>query len=118
MLVELLRQHLLLVDFLQLCDDKLVSVKLPVRASGNSPGVRNGGRLAVNHRHLSVRGLPGKLPEFIGVDISKLEIGDVARVRDIKTADYDLLQADADVVVAVKRTRAAMAAAAAAAAAK
>jgi large subunit ribosomal protein L25 len=106
------------VDFLQLFDDKLVSVKLPVRASGNSPGVRNGGRLAVNHRHLTVRGLPGKLPEFIGVDISKLEIGDVARVRDIKTADYDLLQADADVVVAVKRTRAAMAAAAAAAAAK
>ncbi|MFM1933085.1 MAG: hypothetical protein RL226_2388 [Bacteroidota bacterium] len=106
------------VDFLQLFEDKPVVVSLPVRTTGNSSGVRNGGRLSINHRSLKVRGIPSKLPEYIFVDITNLEIGDVSRVRDIKTADYELMQAESDVVVAVKRTRAAMAAAAAAAAGK
>ncbi len=103
------------VDFLQLFDDKPVTVNIPVRTTGNSVGVRNGGRLAINHRTLTLRGLPGDLPESVTVDISNLEIGDVKRVRDLVSDKYAIVQAESDVVVTVKRTRAAMAAAAAAA---
>lgn len=105
------------IDFLQLFNDKPVTVKIPVRTVGNSTGVRNGGRLSINHRSLTLRGLPGDIPEFIAADISNLEIGEDMRVRDLKTENYEILQADSDVVVSVKRTRAAIAAAAAAAAA-
>lgn len=103
------------VDFLQLFDDKPVVVNIPVRTTGTSVGVLNGGRLSINHRTLTLRGLPADIPEAVTVDITNLEIGDVSRVRDIKSDKYSIIQAESDVVVAVKRTRAAMAAAAAAA---
>lgn len=103
------------IDFLQLFEDKEVVVDVPVRTTGNSVGVRNGGRLAINHRRLKLCGLPGNIPDAVTVDISNLEIGDVRRVRDLLNDQFAILQAESDVVVTVKRTRAAMAAAAAAA---
>ncbi len=87
------------IDFLQLFNDKPVTVKIPVRTVGNSVGVRNGGRLSINHRSLTLRGLPGDIPEFVAADISNLEIGEDMRVRDLKTENYEILQADSDVVV-------------------
>ncbi len=103
------------VDFLQLFDDKPVVVNIPVRTTGTSVGVLNGGRLSINHRTLTLRGLPADIPEAVTVNITDLDISDVRRVRDIKSDKYSIIQAESDVVVAVKRTRAAMAAAAAAA---
>ena len=105
-------QHM---DMLQLFDDKPVTVELPVRTSGNSIGVRNGGRLAISYRSLKVRGLPNDLPEAIVADITNLKIGDAARVKDLSIEGCEILAAENAVVVDVKRTRAAMAAAAAAA---
>ena len=104
------------VDFLQLFDDRPVVVNIPVRTKGSSVGVLNGGRLAINHRTLTLRGLPGDIPEHVTLDITKLDISDVIRVRDIEAEKFTIIQAASDVVVSVKRTRAAMAAAAAAAA--
>lgn len=103
------------IDFLQLFDDKEVTLAIPVRTSGNSIGVRNGGRLAINFRTLKVRGLAANIPDSVNVDITELEIGESVRIRDIKPENFTILQAESDVVVTVKRTRAAMAAAAAAA---
>src|SRR5690606_7092492 len=37
-------------DFLQIIEDKPVKMELPVHISGNSIGVKNGGRLATNFR--------------------------------------------------------------------
>jgi len=105
-------QHM---DMLQLFDDKPVTVELPVRTTGNSIGVRNGGRLAISFRKLKVRGLPNALPEAIVADITNLKIGDAARVKDLSIEGCEILAAENAVVVDVKRTRAAMAAAAAAA---
>lgn len=105
-------QHM---DMLQLFDDKPVTVELPVRTTGNSIGVRNGGRLAISYRSLKVRGLPNDLPEAIVADITNLKIGDAARVKDLSIEGCEILAAENAVVVDVKRTRAAMAAAAAAA---
>jgi large subunit ribosomal protein L25 len=101
------------IDFLQLVDDKEVTLAIPVRTAGNSIGVRNGGRLAINFRTLNVRGIPANIPDSVTVDITELEIGETVRIRDIRTENFTILQADSDVVVTVKRTRAAMAAAAA-----
>ena len=47
------------VDFLQLFEDKEVTMIIPVRFEGNAPGVRlQGGVLSKNKRKLSVRALP------------------------------------------------------------
>ncbi|WP_306641429.1 50S ribosomal protein L25/general stress protein Ctc [Sanyastnella coralliicola] len=99
------------VDLLQMFDDREIWVDIPVRTEGNSVGVRNGGRLAVNHRRLRLIGTPGSIPEYVMVDISNLDIGDVIRVREMNIEGARIAQADSDVVVGVKRTRAAMSAA-------
>ncbi|MDG1262310.1 MAG: 50S ribosomal protein L25/general stress protein Ctc [Flavobacteriales bacterium] len=99
------------LDLLQLFDDKEVTVNIPVRPVGTAEGVRNGGRLATNYRRLPLRGLPNAIPEYVNVDITELNIGDVIRVREIPMDGFTILKSDSDVVVAVKRTRAAMSAA-------
>lgn len=96
------------VDFYQLFDDKPVTMKIPVRLQGNSPGVRNGGRLLFRKRKLVIRALPDNLPDFFNVDISKLKIGDLISVESLKSDDFTILHPDSTVVVQVKTARAAI----------
>ena len=52
------------IDFYQLFADKEVTMDIPVRLVGNSPGVRNGGRLLFRKRKLTIKALPANLPDF------------------------------------------------------
>jgi large subunit ribosomal protein L25 len=101
------------VDFLELVPGKAVKTTLPVRVTGNSEGVRAGGRLAINYRKVRIFGKPEDLPEQITVDISPLKIGDMVRVRELNVPGCTLLEADASAVVSIEATRASIAAAAA-----
>jgi large subunit ribosomal protein L25 len=97
--------RILHIDFFQLFEDKLVNMNIPVRLEGNSPGVRNGGRLLFRKRKLTVRALPANLPDGIMVDISKLRIGGTISVGDVKTEEYTFLHPDNTSVVQVKASR-------------
>lgn len=93
------------VDFYQLFEDKPVTMKIPVRLQGNSPGVRNGGRLLFRKRKLVIRALPDNLPDFFNVDISQLKIGDLISVETLKSDEFTILHPDTTVVVQVKTAR-------------
>lgn len=93
------------VDFLELNDQKAVKVKLPVRVTGSSKGVMNGGKLMVAFRNLQCLALPGDLPEAIVVDITKLKIGDAIRVKSIQYPGVTVLDPANAVVVSVKMAR-------------
>ncbi|MDF0707772.1 50S ribosomal protein L25/general stress protein Ctc [Flagellimonas okinawensis] len=93
------------VDFYQLFEDKPITMKIPVRLEGNSPGVRNGGRLLFRKRKLSIRALPALLPDFITVDISKLRIGQTIAVETILNDNYTFLHPDSTAIVQVKASR-------------
>lgn len=95
-------------DFLELIPGKAIKAELPVRISGNSIGVRNGGRLAVNFRRLQVMGVPENFPEAIEVDITKLRIGQDIRIQDVQTEGLTFLHNPKAVVVGVKRARGAV----------
>ena len=97
------------IDFYQLFEDKPVSMNIPVRLEGNSPGVRNGGRMLFRKRKLTVRALPANLPDAIMVDISKLRIGGTISVGDVKTEEYIFLHPDNTSIVQVKASRNAVA---------
>ena len=101
-------ESILHVDFYQLFEDKEVTMKIPVRLLGNSPGVRNGGRLLFRNRKLVIRALPDNLPDFFNVDISKLKIGDLIAVETLKSDEFTILHPDTTVVVQVKTARAAI----------
>lgn len=93
------------IDFYQLFKDKPVTMNIPVRLEGNSPGVRNGGRLLFRNRKLSVKALPDLLPDEIKVDISKLRIGGTISVATLLSDDYTIMHPDNTSVVQVKASR-------------
>jgi len=97
--------RILHIDFFQLFEDKAVSMNIPVRLEGNSPGVRNGGRLLFRKRKLTVKALPANLPDGIMVDISNLRIGGTISVGDVKTEEYTFLHPDNTSIVQVKASR-------------
>lgn len=100
--------EILHVDFLELLDGKPVKLELPLRLTGNSIGVRNGGRLLANFRRINVRGIPAKLPEAIEVDITKLRIGHFIRIEDLELPEAKILHNPKSVVVGVKMARGAV----------
>ncbi len=93
------------VDFFELADDKPVKVKLPVRTTGASIGVMNGGKLRMPNRSLRVLGLPADLPESITVDITKLRIGQSVRIKGLEVPNVTFLEPADAVVVGVKMAR-------------
>ncbi len=93
------------VDFLELADDRPVKVKLPVRTTGASIGVMNGGKLRIPNRMLRVLGLPADLPESITVDISKLRIGQSVRIKGLEVPNVTFMEPADAVVVGVKMAR-------------
>lgn len=108
---------LLHVDFLEIIAGKPVTMNIPVKTTGTSPGVRAGGKLVKKLKTLKVRGLVEKMPDTIDLAIDSLEIGQGVRVADIKLDGLTMLNAANITVVGVQTTRAAAAEATAAAAA-
>jgi len=100
--------RILHVDFYQIFDDKEITMDIPIKLVGNSPGVLNGGVLRFPNRRLRVKALPVDLPDFINADISELKIGDKVFVEDVKNDAYSILHPDDMVVVQVRIARAAI----------
>ncbi len=97
------------IDFYQLFDDKEVTMNIPVRLEGNSPGERDGGRLLFRKRKLAIKAFPDKLPDFFDIDISKLKIGQNITVESLLNDDFTILHPESTTVVQVKMARAAVA---------
>ena len=99
------------VDFYQLEASKELTMEVPVKITGTSPGVLLGGVLRLNQRKLKVRALPANLPDSIVADISELEMGNKLYVTKLAAANYKILHPDNTVVCQVRISRAAMKAA-------
>jgi len=97
------------IDFYQLFAGKLVTMTIPVKLSGSSKGVLNGGRLLFTNRKLSVRALPKDFPDFIAVDITELKIGDNVSIADVHDEKLEFLHPDNMAVVRVAMARTAVA---------
>ena len=93
------------VDFYQLFDDKEVTMNIPVKLTGTSPGVLNGGSLRFTNRKLKVKALPANLPDFVTADISSLKIGNKLFVTSLANDDYTFMHPDNTVVVQVRTSR-------------
>jgi large subunit ribosomal protein L25 len=92
-------------DFLELVEGKPVKLAIPVRLTGSAAGVIKGGRLVHKARKLSVRGLVEDFPDEVVIDISKLEIGDTIKVKDLRIDNIELLDIPTEMVVGVRTTR-------------
>jgi large subunit ribosomal protein L25 len=100
-----LHDQILHVDFLEITPGKPVTMNIPVKTTGTSPGVRAGGRLVKKLKTLKAKGLVEKMPDTIDIAIDTMEIGNSVRVEDIKIEGLTFLNASNITVVGVETTR-------------
>ena len=93
------------VDFLKLEEGKPVSLAIPVKLTGNSIGVLNGGKLNLVMRKLIVKTFPKNIPDNIEIDISNLRIGNSIRIEELNIDGVEFLHPSTLVIVAVKTAR-------------
>ena len=105
---------LLHVDFLEINEEKPVTVGIPVKLVGHAAGVRNGGRLALAVRQLKVTASYLNIPEILEIDVTPLEIGKSIKVGELHFEGLEFATSKEVVVCSVQMTRQARAAAQAA----
>jgi len=99
------------IDFYELKKDKEITIEVPIQIEGTSPGVIAGGVLRIVNRKLKIKALPDKLPDFIPVNISELEMGNRLYVTKLDQSNYKIMHPDNTVVCQIRISRAAMKAA-------
>ena len=97
--------RILHIDFYQIFDDKEITMNIPVRLTGNSKGVRNGGVLRFVNRKLRIKAIPANLPDFIEADITELRIGNKLYVTTLQSDEYTIMHPDNSVVCQVRTSR-------------
>jgi large subunit ribosomal protein L25 len=69
-------------------------------------------------KKIKLKALPGKMPDFITVNIDDLDIGKSVKIGELNLPELTILDSPNNPIVSVKTTRAAVSAAAEAAEAK
>jgi large subunit ribosomal protein L25 len=101
-----LTEQMLHVDFLLLEDKKPVTIEIPIRLTGTSPGVKMGGKLVQKLRKLRVKALPKDHLDNIEVSIEGLEVGKSVRVGEISVKGLTITNAPEDTILSITTSRA------------
>jgi large subunit ribosomal protein L25 len=101
-----LTEQLIHIDFLLLDDKKPVTIEIPVKLTGTSPGVKVGGKLVQKLRKLRVKALPKDHLDNIEVSIEALEVGKSVKVNEINLPNLTITNAQEDTIVSVTTSRA------------
>ena len=74
------------VDFQRIVRGQAMHVTVPVHYNGSdvAPGHKAGGIFVSNATELEVTCIPSKIPEYISVDVSAMNVGDSIHLMDIK----------------------------------
>jgi len=99
---------LLHVDFVEVFEDRPLIVRLPIKLTGSSIGVMNGGKLRQRRRVLKVKGLLKHLPEFLEIDMTNVDIGDVIKIGDLSFENLEILDPFRSMIFSVVSSRVAM----------
>ena len=101
-----LTEQILHVDFLQLDEKKPVTIEIPIRLTGTSPGVKMGGKLVQKLRKLRVKALPKDHLDDIEVSIEGLEVGRSVRVGEVSVPNLTITNAPEDTILSITTSRA------------
>ena len=94
------------VDFLAVCEDKPVTIEVPVIVTGHSEGVKMGGKLLVSSRKLRVSAMMENLPDLLEVDSTNLMIGKQIVAGDLNYEGVTIVSPKATIICSVRPTRA------------
>ena len=93
------------VDFVQVFDDKPVLMNVPIKVTGESAGIKAGGKLRMKRRTIKVRGFLKDLPDALEIDITSLNIGMSIKIHELSFDNLEILDPARAMVVAVISSR-------------
>ncbi|MCH9613211.1 MAG: 50S ribosomal protein L25 [Chlamydiia bacterium] len=94
------------VDFMELSDDRVVDVNVPVVCinQADCAGIKLGGFLRKVKRHVRVRCKPKDLPKAFSLDVKDMSIGDSLRAKHLDVnKNVELLVAEENVLAVVAK---------------
>jgi len=77
------KQTYLHVDFHRVNMSEKIRLVVPVKLTGSSVGVKEGGLLDLAHHELHIECLPGNIPECIEIDITSLKVAHSIHMNEI-----------------------------------
>lgn len=92
-------------DFMQIYDDKPISIRVPLSVYGDSAAVKAGAKMIVKKRHIKLKGLPANLPEEIKIDISPLNLNQSFRISDLEIENIEILETKSTALVTIAASR-------------
>ncbi len=92
-------------DFIEVSDDKPIVISLPVRVTGDSVGVKAGGKLRIGKKYLKVKGFIKDIPEQITIDITNLKIHDSIKAGDLSLEKVEIMEPKSAMVVNIITSR-------------
>ena len=93
------------IDLMELVEDKKVIATIPLKFTGSSKGVKDGGKFIAKITALKVKTYPKYLKEQIEVAVDDLELNGNIRVEDVKVANYEILNSPRIPIASVVLTR-------------
>ncbi len=89
MFINPLSDQIMHIDFYEIAEKEAIKMTIPVKIKGKPEGVTKGGVLEWERREIDVKvkASPDLVPDFIELDVSKLDIGDSIHLEDIKFPD-------------------------------
>lgn len=95
------------IDFIEVNSVKPIVFDVPIKTEGLAEGVKAGGKLSVELRKLKVRALCKDIPEYLVINVDKLDLGKTIKAGELSFKNLEILNNKDNVIVAVKLTRAA-----------
>ena len=92
-------------DFLIVKDDMPITVTLPITLEGSAAGVMRGGKPKLGIRKVKVCGLIKDLPDYVVVNISKVNINEAIKVKDLNIENVTPVTPGYTVIFAVNTAR-------------
>ena len=93
-------------DFLEVNMKQEIKVDVPIILEGHSPGEKLGGMVEHSLHTVSVKCLPGEIPESFKVDMTKVELDQVVHISDLEIPDnVEILDHLSEAVVSVHEVK-------------
>jgi len=90
------------VDLYEVKMDEEIVVSVPLHLRGKAVGATKGGILQQIYREVEIKCLPTKIPEYLELDVTTLDIGDSFHIKDIPLPEgIKMMEDSEDTVVTI-----------------